>query len=134
MALGFERSFLPYDRCIEQYTSALGTPTRCGGTPIANISHCSHSTGCSTPAAALRSFETETVIYKIGATIQTRNFRGDLVNAQAPKLVEIQRLPSMGVSDLHFFEVQNPASQASFDACSNSSSPSCYLNQVKNKK
>ena len=131
VALGFERSFLPRDTCLARYTSALGTPSACGGVPIASAAQCQHTSECTTPNSTVVSYDTETVVYKVGEAVQARNFRGELINAQAPRLIEVQRLPSMGVSDLHFFELQDPTTQEAYDACANRSADDCYLQQPR---
>lgn len=125
--MGFRQSFTTPEDCVAMYVDT-GVENECGYLSQFNISSsvaleefcqllCDLDEN-GTPA--LINHKTETIVYKLGEATTTTDFRGGSSNFQAPDLVEVQRIPSMGVIGLHSFTFEQTATQESYEACESS--------------
>lgn len=136
VAVGHDRAYITEAECLAMYTDVGGPATECTylqtahnrtSAAVAAAAHC--ATACATnpsnPGKALIHRRTETVIYKLGQPIPFVNADGN-VEYSAPPLEEHQRIPSLGVFDLHYFEFVEPATQDSYEACGAANTTGCY--------
>ena len=132
IAVGSEQSYMTQDQCLSMYTDSTGShATECqyllsagfASSAVANASQCAPT--CGNPTS-ITNYITETVIYTVGPATTVVNADGTTTNIAPPQLVEVQRIPSLGVSHLHFFRQIEPATQSSYEACFQGNSSFCY--------
>ena len=131
VAVASQQAYMTELDCLAMYTDAIASATECQyllslgftSSAVANASQCSPT--CDNPTSIV-SHKTETVIYTVGPTTTATDASGRTVNLAPPGLVEVQRIPSLGVSDLHFLRLVEPATQSSYEACFGGNTSFCY--------
>ncbi|EGD82496.1 hypothetical protein PTSG_03144 [Salpingoeca rosetta] len=115
--VGFEEAYMTAEECVDMYVNRSSPAYACGhlntDSSIATEAQCASTCdqSSSTYDPVVRNHRTETIVFRVA--------RG----TTRPRLQEVQRLPSLGVSALHVFQTEANVTQEVFDACASAMNP-----------